>query len=145
MRPLLVVFERVARDCSLSATGQGRGTWRIGFDSLGDAISTAALQRSRGRSRCRVIASLSSSRIQYCGDRNGSNSCGSAVIIRDVLQGVHPGRLAILVTYSGWSLAFVGAGMIVSVTVWPETLLVGLPFIAFGLWVASRGVARSGD
>ena len=65
--------------------------------------------------------------------------CGSAVIIRDVLQGVHPGRLAISVTYSGWSLAFVGAGMIVSVTVWPETLLVGLPFIAFGLWVASRG------
>jgi len=35
--------------------------------------------------------------------------CGSAVIIRDVLQGVDPGRLAILVTYSGWSLAFVGA------------------------------------
>jgi len=70
MRPLLVVFERVARDCSLSATGQGRGTWRIGFDSLGDATSTAALQRSRGRSRCRVIASLSSSRIQYCGGRS---------------------------------------------------------------------------
>jgi len=71
--------------------------------------------------------------------------CGSAVIIRDVLQGVHPGRLAILVTYSGWSLAFVGAGMIVSLTDWPETLSVGLPFIAFGLWVASRGAARSGD
>jgi len=71
--------------------------------------------------------------------------CGSAVIIRHVLQGVHEGRLAILVTYSGWSLALVGAGMIVSVTVWPETLLVGLPLIAFGLWVARRGVARSRD
>src|SRR5439155_431260 len=110
MRPLLVVFERVARDCSLSATGQGRGTWRIGFDSLGDAISTAALQRSRGRSRCRVIASLSSSRIQYCGGRSYR---------RDVLGRCDSGG--------------------------PETLLVGLPFIAFGLWVASRGVARSGD
>ena len=75
----------------------------------------------------------------------GTIVCGSAVIIQDVVQGVHPGRLAILVTYSGWSLVLVGAGMIVSVTVWPETLLVGLPFIAFGLWVARRGVARSDD